>query len=479
MDSMNSSPPSAPSQGMVPDLMRIGSATVNTQMNVESDILEPVVFNQRFCRFRLQNKGILHSNSKLTFSVDVKNHAAGKCAFPLNVGVHSLIDRCVLKASNKTICETSDFAHFSAYQSTFINPQHNKQREALTTGRMMCRKWLYDDQSDNEASKYTLDFGIEVDERAGGAAFVNDIPRFCEIEKGSGDSKNGTKTSPVFQIALNDLFPFLKMNQLPLYMFKEDIDLELHFTDSHKRGFTKADHNTDFHIDQDQVSMIADYIFYPQEMMEAYANANRQMSFTYVDYRLNKRTIDNAANESQTAIQNVGGAGRIVNKVFYSLSQDKAAGVAEQSPFNVYTAQGTLVTRGGAELERNMGILSHNVRYNDNYLYPIDITNRARLFSNLAQAHGSNPFISKDEYSGEQNLITTEDVMGRGLDTALSTKLQFVEDRLNRNERINSRGIELYDTWQGLPAVSFTWRVWLEVVRLATLTDGVITPVYA
>ena len=174
---------SAPTQGNVPDLMKIGPVSVNTQMDVETDILEPVVFSQRFCRFRLQNKGILHSNSKLTFSVDVKNHAAGKCAFPLNIGVHALIDRCVLKASNKTICETSDFAHFSAYQSTFINPQHNKQREAVTTGRMMCRKWLYDDQSDNEASKYTLDFGIEVDERLGGGNFVNDIPRFCQMEK--------------------------------------------------------------------------------------------------------------------------------------------------------------------------------------------------------------------------------------------------------------------------------------------------------
>jgi hypothetical protein len=479
MDSIKSSQaPQAPSQGMVPDLMKIGPAQVNTQMDVETDILEPVVFNQKFTRFRLQNKGILHSNSKLTFAVDVKNHAAGKCAFPLNVGVHAIIDRCVLKAGNKTICETSDFGHFSAYQSSFINPQHNKQREAYTTARMMCRKWIYD--NDTDASNYTLDFGIDNSEIGGAAAHINDIPRVCEMEKNGGDSLNGTKTSPVYQIALNDLFPFLKMNQLPLYMFKEDIDLELHYSASHKRGFTKADHNTDFHIDQLECSMIADYIFYPQEMMEAYANANSQMSFTYVDYRLNKRTIDNSADTSQTAIQNVGGAGRIVNKLFYSLSQDKAAGTAEQSPFNVYTAQGTLIDRAAvAVASRHMGVLSHNIRYNDNYLYPIDITNRARLYSNLAQSHGSNPFISKDEYSGEQNLITTENVMGRELDTNLSTKLQFVEDRLNRNERVNSRGIELYETWGGLPGNVFTWRVYLEIVRMATLTDGILVPVFA
>lgn len=478
----SSSTPPAPSQGMVPDLMKIGPAQVNTQMDVESDILEPVVFNQRFTRFRLQNKGILHSNSKLTFAVDVTNHAAGVCSFPLNVGVHAIIDRCVLKAGNKTICETSDFGHFSAYQSSFINPQHNKQREAFTTGRMMCRKWLYSSESDTDAEKYTLDFGIEVDERGGAAAHENSIPRVCQMESGAnaGDSKNGTKSSPVFQIALNDLFPFLKMNQLPLYMFKEDIDLEIHYADSHKRGITVADHNTNFHIDSLEVSMIADYIYYPQEMMEAYANANSQMSFTYVDYRLNKRTVDNTGDTSQTVIQNVGGAGRIVNKLFYMLSEDQTAGTAEQSLTNVYNAQGTLIDRAAAAAaSRNMGVLSHNVRYNDNYLYPIDITNRARLFSNLALAHGSNPFVSKDEYSGEQDLITTEKVQGRALKTSLDTKLQFVEDRLNRNERINSRGIELYDTWGGLPDNSFTWRVYLEVVRMASLNDGVLTPVFA
>lgn len=477
----SSSASAAPQAGQVPDLMKIGAAQVNTQMDVETDILEPVVFNQKFTRFRLQNKGILHSNSKLTFAVDVTSHAAGVSSFPLNIGVHAIIDRCVLKTGNKTICETSDFGHFSSYQSSFINPQHNKQREAFTTGRMMCRKWLYKPGKDNEAEKYTLDFGNEVDERDGVANFKNSIPRVCDMQKGSGDSKTGTKTSPVFQIALNDLFPFLKMNQLPLYMFKEDIDLEIHYADQHKRGITVTDHNTNFNIDSLQVSMIADYIYYPQEMMEAYANANSQMSFTYVDYRLNKRTINNSADISQTVIQNVGGAGRIVNKVFYMLSQDLVPNVAEQSLTNIYSAQGTRIQNGGgvAQESRNMGVLSHNLRYNDNYLYPIDITNRARLFSNLALAHGSNPFVSKDEYSGEQDLITDENVQGRVLKTSLDTKLQFVEDRLNRNERINSRGLELYDTWGSLPPTSFTWRVYLEVVRLATLNNGILTPTFA
>ena len=60
---------------LVPDLMRIGALPSNTQMDVETDILEPIVQSESFCRFRLQNKGILHSNSKLTFAVNANTGA--------------------------------------------------------------------------------------------------------------------------------------------------------------------------------------------------------------------------------------------------------------------------------------------------------------------------------------------------------------------------------------------------------------------
>ena len=478
----------------IPDLMRIGALPSNTEMNVDSDILEPVVFSDTFARFRLQNKGILHSNSKLTFSVDISAaaHGNGKSHFPLNVGVHSLIDRCVLKSGTKTICETSDFNHFSAYQSGFINPQHNKQRESVANGRMMCRKWEYDDgdaalstngagagASNTSAPKYSLDFGTEVD-RFNKTVGLREysLPQYNIMEKGG--TTPATKTSPVYQIALNDLFPFLKMNQLPLYMMREELDIELHFAGNSSRGCVVADHGVSFKVDRDECKFIADYIYYPQEMMESYASANRKMSFTYVDYRLSKLTVDNeTAPGSQTVIRNLGGAGRIVNKLFYSLSEHSIAN-PERVPFNKFTSQGTQVDKtNAAATARNMGVLSHNIRYNDNYLYPVDITNRARMFDNISQAHGSVPFISKDEYSGEMGLITTNLVSGRDFETNADTKFTFVEDRLNRNERINSRGIELYETWGDLPDKKFTLRCWLEVVRLCVLEDGVLTPSFA
>ena len=61
----------------------------------------------------------------------------------------------------------------------------------------------------------------------------------------------------------------------------------------------------------------------------------------------------------------------------------------------------------------------------------------------------------------------------------INTRSFWVEDRLNRNERINSRGIEIYQTWGALAVEVFTMRCWLETVKYATLKDGIILCYYA
>ena len=507
-------PPGGVKPSQIPDLMKIGSAPVNELMDVDTDILEPVVFSETFARFRLQNKGILHSNSKLTFAVDTSASAGAGihgAFFPLNIGVHSLIDRCVLKSGTKTICETSDFGHFMAFRSTFINPQHNKQRESITTGRQMCRKWEYNDgankepltgdgagASDVNASAYSLDTGVDVNRFDLLPANRETIlPYVTQFNKGPSASGTG-RTKPVFQIALNDLFPFLKMNQLPLYMMNEELDIELYFAKEDRRAcWNRPANDYSWKMDRNSCKMVADYIYYPQEMMDSYANANSKMSFTYVDYRLVKRTINNVTDPatvpplvagSRTVIQNLGGAGRIVNKIFFGLEPQVGATNTDkaQSLFNDYQAQGNVPAPTGTSADSTNNTI-HNVRYNDNFLYPVDIQNNSRLFYNIHQSEGSVPFISSDEYDGQQTLISGAKVMSYKLDDALSQKSYWTEDRLNRNERINSRGIELYQTWKALPGGVpvapatnvYTFRCWLEVVRSATLEDGILTPTWA
>ena len=53
------------SQSQVPELMKLGQIPTDLEQRIDTDVLEPVIFTQSFCRFQLQNKGFLHSFSKI------------------------------------------------------------------------------------------------------------------------------------------------------------------------------------------------------------------------------------------------------------------------------------------------------------------------------------------------------------------------------------------------------------------------------
>ena len=318
--------------GSIPDLVKIGAIPTNTAIEVDSDILDPVVRSDTFCRFQLQNKGILHSHSKI--SLRLANSAAdGDAFFPLGVGVHSLIDRCRLLIGTQTISEIDDYNHYMGYKSMFMSGEHQKERESVTSGRCINHGVYYNDgnnasngdTSDTSASFIGLDVGTEIIRSASGA-----LATAGNVELKPYMKTNSTLGGPEYQIALADLFPFLYTNQIPLYMLKEPVTVELTFSPALNQRVS-GNVGTEYAIDTSSIQMIADYQYFPQEIMEQYAAANSNMTFTYVDYRMAKRTVSSsgtAGNEVATGqtIMNVGGAGRICSKVISMLSRDAAVG---------------------------------------------------------------------------------------------------------------------------------------------------------
>ena len=478
---------SAPSKPMsnVPDLLRVGTIPDNTVIDVETDILDSVVFNQTFCRFQLQNKGILHSNSKISISASITSASNVRAFFPINVGVHSLIDRAVLKAGTKTLCEVEDFAHFSAYQSIFISGEHNKEREAYTTARVMNHEPFY-----ANGSKSGESFGnASLIGQQNASALAKGLMVDRDLDQFQGDAEyddvdepfgnvvlNNFQTlgyNPQFQINLSDLFPFLKTSQLPLYMMKEPVSLELFWTPkSEKNRFVSEQaqtYNFEADIVQTKTQMIADYIYYPQEMMEQYASQNQNLQFAYVDYRLAKRTVSETS--ARNLILNIGGAGRICNKVFQMLSYDSDDGDA--FPTANFNSVGPAPSLTLEDTSSKNGSLTYNLRYNDHFLFPVDVDNTARHFHNIVQAEGKVPFITRQEYSGE-GLVLGGKFEGYTQKNALTGNFFYIANRLNRNERVNSRGIEAYVDYQTLSSGSHTIRFYVELVRMAQLRNGVL-----
>jgi hypothetical protein len=562
---------SQPSANAIPDLLRIGKIPTNTAQDVETSILEPIAQSQKFIKFSLEQKGILHSHSKIQFCLNNPGLQAVATAglgadvnndqwLPLNVGIASLIQRATLRVGNKTLCEIDDFANFTAYRSMLMSNETMREKLMYTTGQVMAHEvQLRNEGTTDEgggSDGFTgeglmLDTGININnpplvfpapgagEAAQYAAIQEEsFPRCHNLNQllnqpsvAAGSLSTSAKLNagagkrPTWQISISDLFPFLKQHQLPLYMMKEQISLELVLTQGNegsiaatpqRRGWLPGNRSDSINadnpvqagtidlalsIDTTQTSMIADYIYYPQEMMVSYANANPTLQFQYVDYRLSKQSFVGGTTAfggvGGTQIRNVGGAGRIVSKIVWGCENTNQG---ETDPLITYEAEAPrrdyntgLITSAA----RFQPKLISNVKYNNKFVYPIDVDNSSRHFHNIVQAeNGLVPFVSREEYSREGVSISVDvNIEGRSLGGgangaardinggALGGRFFWCASKMPHNERVNSRGIEIYTDYGGnleaLPDATYTMRCWLELVRVATLTNGIMETSFA
>ena len=489
--------PSSANVSAVPDLVKIGQIPTNTAIDIETDILDPVVHSDRFCRFQFQNKGILHSNSKIILRL---NKSAIKGFIPVGTGIYSLIQRCSLRVGTKTISEIDDFNHYMGYKSMFLSNEHQKQREQYTTGRQLAHKAYYEEGATGQtefhgtvehlttkAVRVGLDNGQMVTATGAGDDTVDLNPR---VFLRTGDDDYG----PECAISLQDLFPFLTQNQLPLFMMKEPVTVELFFSDAidERMSLVSSASNTkgtsSFPIDTSATELVADYQYFPQEMMEQYAQQNANLSFTYSDLRLAKRTIPIKATGSEvkeSIIVNVGGAGRLVSKIFTTLSDDD---ISSDSILNNYHSMSMDRLYTGTSTARYNGVLTSNVKYNDHFLYPVDVENSAQQFHYLTGAEGMVPFVQREEYNFEGKGLSLGKFSGytqEDPEHGLAGRFFYQAHKLNRNERVNSRGIEIYNTYDKLAnskssgANTATLRTYVELIRVAQLNDGVMDTFFA
>lgn len=467
----------------IPDFIKLKDVPVDYDMNVESDLLEPVVFQEGtetgtgFCRFELQNKGFLHSQSKLFLSL-VPNADVGQGFYPLSVGVGSLIDRAVLKVGNQVINEISDWQYLHLIKSMQISNETQKEREQYTTGRMINHKWLYEDVNNDDskvlADRYGLDNGREY---SSGQTVLKPLP--FQILNGSGtgavpiSAADALKKSPTYQVDLSDLFPFLSTNSLPLYMINQPVSIELHWAKTATArvsiGTTESVNGKPFLIDRNELKFCADYVFYAPstDMMQRYAESNPSLEFTFVDYRLTKSTVDQAA-LTAGVVRNLGMANRLVSRVLTTITR---TGAGDDEVLNAYCADAQTQTADGV-----LEPFEYNIRYNDRYEFSQDIDNHARLMSLFTQTE-SMPFVSKKEYTNEGTGITSKTFFGRqqnlgGLaGVGLSGRFNVYATRLTAG-RIGQQGIELHLKVQGMAATTHNIRSYCEYLRVARLVDG-------
>ena len=226
---MDSATAPAPQSGDdVPNFLMLDQIPVNYVQQLETDLLEPVVFSQGsatsdgFARFTLQNKGFLHSHSKLFMSLKVTATNDG-CFNAPHIGIAQVIKKAVLKIGNKTINELDSWRGLHAIKSSLITSENNHEREMYMTGRLISHDYNYIVGSRFDAAGYGLETSVEPVWDPSVPEQDLNVPGWMQNDSSAPDE------APSFQIDLSDLFPFLKVNQLPLYMIDEPINIELTF----------------------------------------------------------------------------------------------------------------------------------------------------------------------------------------------------------------------------------------------------------
>jgi len=240
-------------------------------------------------------------------------------------------------------------------------------------------------------------------------------------------------------------------------------------------------------IVQTECKMIADYIYYPQELMDSYRQANNVISFNHFDYRHSKLSVSATSTSGTTQIRNLGGAGRIVTKVVTGIQSDSASNVSVLNQYHSISPERHYSFGQAPAAANKNGSLTVNLRYNDKFLYPIDVTNPARQFHNTAQAEGMVPFVTREEFCAEGVAMTNDTYEGHiqnsgdaGDEPGIIGRFNWLSYRLNRNERVNSRGLEYYFKYEGLNNSSkYTQRTWLELAKLTTLSGGFVNTALA
>lgn len=457
-----------PTLTSIPNFIKLEQIPVNYIQKVESDLLEPVVFSDGtattdgFARFTLQPKGFLHSNSKIFISLE-PSATNTNMFLPPQVGIGQVIKKAVLKVGNKTLNELDSWAGLHAVKSSLIANEVNAEREMFMTGRWNSTGFAYDGANNVNASGITIETGMEPE-------IDNDLVELPNWFKHDGSSAAKRAECPSFSIDLSDLFPFLKVNQLPLYMIDEPVNIELHFQpqDLYRlQAGTSDAGSVAVNINRNELKFCADYIFYGAgDEMERYRQANQDMSFSFVDYRLIERSVT-SANLASGVIQNLGMANRLVSRIITVLPPDSTAN-NELTLLGQYQALSPDVT---AATGAQAATTRYNVRYNDRFEFTADIDNPARLMSVFTESEGV-PFVTRQSWS-DQGVVTGGYTDRYNIDRYAQSELEgtffFLGTKLT-NGRVGQRGIEVHLTATVSNVDLF--RSYCEYMRVARLSNG-------
>jgi len=457
----------------LPSALNLKPMAVIENMNVETNILDPVVINRDFARFVLEKKGVLDSGSIFTFRLlSANTQMDTRVTLPIRAGIHAVIRNATLKIGTKIISQVQDYPYYKVIKRCFVSQEEKEGKHGI---------------------KYGTNDGLAPSTQAGSATL--------EMKNGflTGNNRldylaNTIRSLPTntseYQIKLSDIFPLMRNIQLPLFVINEPVSVEFTFNNpgtDNVINISRPDPGGIVYdpvcvLDTTSVQMVADYLTYDAVTMNE--TAKEVMSDTgllvpYEDLILTTNQIPVPLVAGQTHTTDIAVSGRKVRSI-----------VVHTNRFDTNELHGIYTSEGLRKGE------SYNFRINDNSMYPNDVNKEHKKQRELSKVFGVDIQIPKIEFDLDlqvaddgtetQRLITdTITYMGRPQRGNLEAKHNYIGVDLRTDNSVNvgngtqvgQKPIQLVRKFDkvlggGAENQSSTQRIFAMVERAMILKDG-------
>jgi len=348
-------------------------------MNIETNILDPLIVNNSFARFVLERKGILDAGSTFTFAVtcDAAADADDKAFLPARTGINSLIKQAVLKVGTKVLATSTDFNYYETMRRQFKTCEEKALKDMIKVGTM--------DNLEPENSGNGL-------YQMADTQYPTSLPAATDGLVNSFISiKSDPTTTPVFQVKLSDLFPMARNLQLPLFVINEQVSVEFTFQTQGATGKGSVVSFASGYTGSEAISVsslncqfLADYLTYDDATMDETAQmvmSDTGMILPYEDLLLTTATLPASAATTKS-VSDIAVANRRVRAILLHQSSNLTNAILGK-----YASPAANIPE------------AYNLRINDVLYYPRPVQREATKYTQLSQVFGVDLNVGNAEYS--------------------------------------------------------------------------------
>lgn len=357
------------SKSQLPDVLIPVNKTTMSNVDIYTSILEPVNKSQKRIIFNIRKQGILHSGSRINFTIhpeDAVASAAGDCFLSCSAGIGSVVDTAILRIGTRELSRVEKFGTFYAMKRSVHTASQQTNIDMVLDGAVSVVSC-----SPNTDGKYAVDTGA--------AIYVNKTTGITPSKYKLTTSQDQCGT---FSLALSDLFPMMKGMMLPLFALQNSVSVELLLKQqtAGQTGktilFSAAPTTTATTYGLNNINMLIDYLEYDEATMNNIRNQveGDGLPMNYPDVSLTTTQLispgqpGNNLTTTRQDVREVGTAGLRVNNIMV---------VDKNTSDNPLT--------GDYRSDAMIHPVKFNWRVNDRIIYPKKLENTSLMRSEMEQ----------------------------------------------------------------------------------------------